>query len=94
MGNLTGFCQGGVSVGVKGDNHRSPKGEMDYRPAISGFSNCVCTNNIIDAKCGIDGSVLGIRCPFDWSACRRKCCREGRSNGHCGGLFRTKCKCD
>ncbi|CAF3350985.1 unnamed protein product [Rotaria socialis] len=93
-GFITGSCQGGVSIGISGNNYGSVRGEMHYKPTFNGFSNCICTNDLTDVRCGIDGSFLGIRCPADWSACRRKCCRQGRSGGHCGGFLRLKCKCD
>ncbi|CAF3312672.1 unnamed protein product [Rotaria socialis] len=38
MGRITGFCHGGVTVGVSGTNYGSPQGAMTYKPAISGFS--------------------------------------------------------
>jgi hypothetical protein len=60
----------------------------------SNLSNCRCSNDRIDVKCGRDGSFAGIRCPFDRSACQRKCCRQGRSGGRCTGPFKTKCRCD
>ncbi|CAF4226181.1 unnamed protein product [Rotaria sp. Silwood2] len=63
---------------------------------LTGFckGTCLCTNDQRDATCGPDGSLAGIRCPFDRSACERKCCREGRSGGRCGGFLKTKCKCN
>jgi len=54
---------------------------------------CRCTNDLRDATCGPDGRFLGISCPFDSSACNRKCCREGKRGGKCGGFLRYKCKC-
>ena len=75
------------------NDQTSSHDEMQYKPFIKVSSNCLCTNNPIDAKCGPDGSFLGIRCP-DVSACQRKCCRQGKSGGRCAGLFGLKCKCD
>lgn len=77
------FCQGDGKIGIRATNHGSTDGKFSYRPIVGLFANCVCTDNMIDAKCGPDASLLGIRCPFDWSACRRKCCRAGRSGGRC-----------
>lgn len=56
-------------------------------------ANCFCSDDPIDVRCGRDGSFMGIRCP-DNSACWRKCCRQGKSGGKCGGFLKTKCKCD
>ncbi|UJR07403.1 hypothetical protein I4U23_011689 [Adineta vaga] len=92
-GFLTGFCHGGVEVGVKIINPYGP-GQPEYKPILNNRSGCACTNDITDAKCGPDGSFIGIRCPFDQSACARKCCREGHSGGKCGGFLRLKCKCN
>lgn len=52
---------------------------------------CSCSDDPADVKCGPDGSFLGIRCPFDNSACWRKCCRQGKSDGKCR-WFSCKCK--
>ncbi|OXA47537.1 Tenascin-R [Folsomia candida] len=43
---------------------------------------CICSSDPLDIKCGGDGSLIGIRCP-DVSACRRRCCREGKTGGRC-----------
>ncbi|CAF4150052.1 unnamed protein product, partial [Rotaria magnacalcarata] len=88
MGRITGF----VTVGVSGTNYGSPQGAMTYKPTISGFFHCQCTNDLTDIRCGLDGSFMGIRCP-DNSACARKCCRQGWSGGHCRGFLRLKCRC-
>ncbi|XP_054165781.1 uncharacterized protein LOC128963301 [Oppia nitens] len=88
-GFVTGFCNrhlgldsdvGGVSINL-----------LPVKLYLS--SNCLCTNSWTDSSCGLDGSFLGIRCP-DKSACRRKCCRNGKTGGHCSGFLRLKCKCD
>lgn len=55
-------------------------------------ANCYCSDDPIDVRCGRDGSFMNIRCP-DNSACWRKCCREGKSDGSCGGMFKLSCKC-
>lgn len=91
-GYLTGFCKGSVFVNViinPGENN-----QVEYKPTINAQSGCACTNDQRDATCGPDGSFAGIRCPFDRSACARKCCREGKSGGRCVGFLNTKCKCD
>ncbi len=64
----------------------------NYQPQT--LSQCRCTNDEIDAKCGLDGAFLGIRCPFDKSACKRKACRKGGNidEAHCGGFLSLKCK--
>ena len=92
-GFLTGFCLGKVTVGV-GIAGPSPNGGSQYKPTINVKAGCECKNDIRDATCGPDGSFIGIRCPFDKSACARKCCREGRRSGSCGGFLKLKCKCD
>ncbi len=64
-------------------------------PQLQTNSKCRCTNDNIEAKCGLDGAFLGsIRCPFDRSACKRKACREGGNidKAHCGGFLKMKCK--
>jgi hypothetical protein len=55
---------------------------------------CECTNNVRLIDCGYDQSFLGIRCPFDESACSNKCCIDGYNGGNCGGFLGTKCKCN
>ncbi len=92
-GYLTGFCQGKFDGDVN-VNSQSTNDEIEYKPSLKVYSHCLCTNDMKDAKCGPDGSFAGIRCPFDLSACQRKCCRQGRSGGHCTGFMRLKCKCD
>ncbi|CAF1232136.1 unnamed protein product [Adineta ricciae] len=91
-GYLTGSCKGSIMGGAQID--LGGPGQTEYKPKINGRSDCVCTNDHRDATCGPDGSFAGIRCPFDKSACARKCCRQGRSGGRCGGFLKTKCKCD
>ncbi|CAF1245903.1 unnamed protein product [Rotaria magnacalcarata] len=91
-GYLTGFCKGTITV--DGIINLVGPGQTEYKPTINARSGCVCTNDQRDATCGPDGSFAGIRCPFDTSACARKCCREGRSGGRCGGFLKTKCKCN
>ncbi|CAF3934338.1 unnamed protein product [Rotaria magnacalcarata] len=81
-----------AEIGVSGTNYGSPQGAMTYKPTISGFFHCQCTNDLTDIRCGLDGSFMGIRCP-DNSACARKCCRQGWSGGHCRGFLRLKCRC-
>jgi hypothetical protein len=93
QGHLTGFCKKSPTIGVKVNNHGAD-GALKVQPTLEGFLDCDCTDDLTEAKCGPDGSLMGIRCPFDWSACARKCCRQGRSGGHCGGFLRLKCKCD
>lgn len=93
-GFLTGFCQGGVSLGIKLTSPGGNSGQPGYKPVVNGYSSCGCTNDLKDAKCGPDGSFLGIRCPFDRSACARKCCREGKTGGRCRGFLNLKCRCD
>lgn len=92
-GFLTGFCQSNVNAEII-LNVDGSTGQTQYRPTINPQAGCRCTNDLRDAKCGPDGSLLGIRCPFDRSACARKCCRDGKSGGRCGGFLKTKCKCD
>ncbi|CAF3971682.1 unnamed protein product [Rotaria magnacalcarata] len=91
-GYLTGFCKGTITV--DGIINLVGPGQTEYKPKINARSGCVCTNDQRDATCGPDGSFAGIRCPFDTSACARKCCREGRSGARCGGFLKTKCKCN
>jgi len=92
MGRLTGFCYGAALIGI-GNNNGSLKGEMHYKPIISDFSNCHCMDHLMDAGCGPE-VCGGITCPFDSRLCRSKCCRQGRSGGHCSGFLWLKCKCD
>lgn len=89
-GFRTGHCNPRAVIGTLA--MRQNKAPLD--PFFMKRFECTCTNDERDATCGPDGSFIGIRCPVDWSACRRKCCREGRSGGHCGGFLRLKCKCD
>lgn len=92
QGFLTGYCNGKAVL-----QHAAMKDKVSryaLNPYFLDRQDCTCTNDVRDATCGPDGSLAGIRCPFDWSACRRKCCRQGRSGGHCGGFLRLKCKCD
>ncbi len=91
MGYLTGFCEGSFGPTIRGGNR---DGRTEHEVHYHSSSNCKCTNDLKDAYCGPDGSYAGIRCPFDLSACKRKCCREGTSGGYCGGFLGTKCTCD
>jgi len=79
--------QAGVASG--GIGYSAIVGAMDVKLA----ANCYCSDDPIDVRCGRDGSFIGIRCPFDTSACWRKCCREGKNSGKCEGIFRSKCNC-
>lgn len=53
-------------------------------------ANGFCSDDPTDARCGKDGSLMGIRCP-DNSACLRKCCHEEKRDEKCGGIFKLKC---
>ncbi len=94
LGFLTGNCYREGQAGIVITNPWGP-GPSKIGPApFKISSHCMCSNDLRDAKCGPDGSFVGIRCPFDKSACQRKCCRQGKSGGRCGGFLKSKCKCD
>jgi len=92
-GFLTGHCNPQAVIGTVA-MRESKAGRFELLPFLMARLDCTCTNDARDVTCGPDATLAGIRCPFDWSACRRKCCRQGRSGGHCGGFLRLKCKCD
>jgi len=90
LGFKAGNC---VSDSSFGTAISSAAASVDSIPTPT-LGNCRCVNGDIDVKCGPDGSTGGIRCPFDKSACWRKCCRQGKSGGSCRRFLKTKCVCD
>lgn len=60
--------------------------------SVANSANCFCSDDPIDVRCGRDGAFMDIRCP-DESACWRKCCRDGKTDGKCDGFLNLKCKC-
>jgi len=101
-GQKTGNCQSKVGTKVDASTVATilasgtltPAAVLSTVPSLVKLSaSCRCVNDDFDVKCGLDGSFLGIRCP-DNSACWRKCCRQGKSGGKCGGFLKLKCKCN
>lgn len=100
-GHKTGNCasKAGIQVnenvvaGILASGGVTTAGILAAIPGLVKLSaSCRCLDEDLDVKCGLDGSFMGIRCP-DQSACWRKCCRQGRNDGKCGGFLKLKCKC-
>ena len=86
QGFLMGYCRKDAIIDPNLINQKLPIPQV--------VANCQCTNDWRDANCGPDGRFLGISCPFDRSACKRSCCRDGKSGGSCKGFLKRKCDCD